>query len=292
MSESERDILITEVGPRDGLQNEPVRISTADKISFVNQLSKAGVSDIEVSAFVRTDVIPQLSDAEDVFAGIKRHSEITYSALVPNVRGLERAMESGVGKIALFTAASETFADRNTNSTIDGTLNRFKPVCQTAHAAGIPVRVYVSCAVACPYEGPVAPEAVRSMISRVKALGDVEIDLADTIGAASVVDIEKLLCEIAAEVPLDECVLHLHDTGGQAVACARQAIEMGVRRFDAACGGLGGCPFAPGAPGNLSTEALVSLCESMGMQSGIDVKSMQHIGQWIRSTVVSHQGQR
>jgi isopropylmalate/homocitrate/citramalate synthase len=282
---SDRDITITEVGPRDGLQNESTLVSVADKVALIDRLSWSGLPEIEVSAFVRPDVVPQLADAAEVFAQIRRNDDVIYSALVPNLRGLERAMAVGVDAISLFTAASETFAARNTNATIGETIDRFRPVVEAAVAEGITVRAYISCAVACPFEGAVAASAVKELAQRLCALGPMQIDLGDTIGVAVPDDIERLLAAVSPVVPMDDIVLHLHDTSGGAAACARRGIECGVTRFDGACGGLGGCPFAPGAPGNISTEALLSLCADLNLTSGVDRTAVAEAGAWMQSLV-------
>jgi isopropylmalate/homocitrate/citramalate synthase len=285
VSSEDAGVVITEVGPRDGLQNEHRAIPTAQKIELVDRLSRAGFPEIEVSAFVRPDVVPQLSDAAAVFAGIERCPNTVYSALVPNEQGVIRAVDAGAQKVSVFTAASETFSQKNTNATIDETIERFKPVVQRAGAEGLSIRAYVSCAVACPYEGPTDSDAVACVVERLLSLGPVEIDLGDTIGAATPDDIDRLLASVGPLVATELLVLHLHDTRGVAVSCARRAMELGVRRFDAAVGGLGGCPFAPGAPGNLATESLLTLSDSMGLHTGIDAEAVAGIGQWVRGVL-------
>ena len=260
-----RDIMITDVGPRDGLQNESCIVSLEDKVRLVEELAEAGLPEVEVSAFVRPDRVPQLADAAEVFAAISRRAGTLYSGLVPNERGLQRAMEAGVDEISRLSAASETFTARNTNATIDKTIERFRPVVEQASKVNVSVRAYISCVVACPYEGPIAAEAVRDLAERLLELGPMEIDLGDTIGVA-----------------VDRLVLHLHDTQGEAIACAARAIDCGIRRFDSACGGLGGCPFAPGAPGNLSTMSLLELCHDRGLSTGVDIDAVRQTGQWIR----------
>lgn len=279
---SREQIWITEVGPRDGLQNEQALVPLADKVALVERLAAAGCPEVEVSAFVRPDRVPQLADAEQVFELLTKQPGTVYSALVPNVRGLARAKAAGADKVSLFTAASETFSQRNTNSSIAGTIERFQPVVAEATSCHLPVRVYVSCAVACPWEGVIAPAQVRSVVEHLLNLGPVEVDLGDTIGVATPEDIERLLEAVAPAVPVEQLVLHLHDTQGAAIDCARRAVELGVRRFDAACGGLGGCPFAPGAPGNVATGAMVDLCEELGFTTGIDGDVMIAIASWIR----------
>ncbi|MDP6986428.1 MAG: hydroxymethylglutaryl-CoA lyase [Phycisphaerales bacterium] len=279
---SER-IWITEVGPRDGLQNEHRIVSLADKVRLIDRLADAGCPEVEVSSFVRADRVPQLADAQEVFAAIVRRPGTVYSALVPNIHGLERAIAAGADKVSLFTAASEAFNQKNTNASIAESIERFRPVVSEAIEANLPVRVYVSCAVACPLEGCVTPAQVASLVDRLLELGSIEIDLGDTIGAATPDDTERLLETIALRIPIDQIVLHLHDTRGAAIACARRAVELGVRRFDSACGGLGGCPFAPGAPGNVATGALLGLCDELGFATGIDRESMAETASWIRS---------
>ena len=263
-------VRITEVGPRDGLQNERVPVPTQAKVAFVDALSDAGFPEIEVSSFVSAARVPQLADAAQVFAAIRRRPGTVYSALVPNERGLDAALAARAGKVAVFASASEGFSQRNTGGTVDEVLARFVPVVRGAHAAGLPVRGYVSCVVRCPYDGPVAPAAVRAVAERLLALGVDEIDLGDTIGAAQPDDIERLYAGLDGAVAPGAGTLHLHDTHGTAVACARRALELGVRSFDASAGGLGGCPFAPGAKGNVATAAILSLCAELGYETGVD----------------------
>lgn len=268
---STTSIRITDVGPRDGLQNEPVTIPVEAKVGLVDTLARSGVAEVEVSSFVNPQWVPQLADAEAVFAAIERRDDVVYSALVPNMRGWERARAVGVDKIAVFTTASETFAQRNINCTIEESLQRFAPVIEAARVESMPVRGYLSCAVACPYEGPVAPEVVRDVAASLLDLGIDELDLGDTIGVATVEDIDRLLDAMSSLVEPGALSLHLHDTAGSALACCRRAIEHGVRRFDASCGGLGGCPYAPGASGNLATEDLIGVCREAGVECGVEL---------------------
>ena len=260
---------ITDVGPRDGLQNEQGVIPLDSKVKLVEALAAAGLTEIEIGSFVRPDVIPQLADSADLFASIDRRPGVLYTALVPNQRGLDRALEVGVDKVAVFTSASEGFAQANVNGSIADTIDRFRPVLLGAHAAGRKVRGYVSCVIACPYDGPTDHARVRDVCEQLLELGVDEIDLGDTIGVAKPADIDRLLGGLDGLLEPGEIVLHLHDTSGTAVACAERALQLGVRRFDASCGGLGGCPFAPGSPGNLATEALLDLCERTGFQTGV-----------------------
>ncbi|MHC4948928.1 MAG: hydroxymethylglutaryl-CoA lyase [Planctomycetota bacterium] len=278
-------IRITEVGPRDGLQNEAAILSVEDKVLFVELLAASGLDEIEVSSFVSPRWVPQLADADEVFARVRRREGVVYSALVPNLRGLERAVAAGVDKVAVFTAASETFARRNTNATIAGTIERFRPVVARARAAGLPLRAYVSCVVACPFEGPIEPRRVRDVVARLLDLGADEVDLGETIGVAVPDDVERLYDGLAGLVEPGRTTLHLHDTRGTALACAVRAVALGVRRFDASCAGLGGCPYAPGAAGTLATEDLVYLCEQSGWRTDVDLEALFAAGRHIAAAL-------
>ena len=247
-------IRLVEVGPRDGLQNEPRFVPTELKIAFVDALSSCGFEEIEVSSFVSPKWIPQLADAEAVFAGIRRQPGVSYMALVPNQAGLERARVAGADKLAVFTAASETFSRKNTNASIAETLRRFQPV---VAAAGRPVRGYISTAFHCPYEGPIAPAQVLPVAEGLIQLGCDELSIGDTIGKASVEEVRRLFDALLARFPAERLAGHFHDTYGNAVANSVAASQLGVRTFDASAGGLGGCPYAPGAPGNVATAALI-----------------------------------
>ena len=250
-------VRLTEVGPRDGLQNEPRAIPTEVKVRFVDALSEAGYEEIEVSAFVSPDRIPQLADAEEVFARIKRREGTVYSALVPNERGLERALRANVGKASVFTAASETFNRKNVNASIAESIERFKPVVAGARGASIPVRGYVSTAFWCPYEGKIAPEAVVAVVKRLTDLGIDEISIGDTIGKAVPAEVMTLLDRLLDHIDQDRIVMHFHDTYGTAIANALASYERGISAYDSSAGGVGGCPFAPGAAGNVATEDLI-----------------------------------
>ena len=272
MSRDDRRVRVTEVGPRDGLQNEAAIVPVRDKIRFVDALSEAGFPEIETSSFVSPRWVPQLADAAEVFAGIDRRIGTLYSALVPNQRGLDRALAGRADKLAVFTAASESFCDRNLNTTIAGSIDRFAPVFQAARRDSLPVRGYISCVVRCPYEGDIDPERVRETVRRLvdAADGEIEIALGETLGVAVPLDIERMLGAVSDTVAIGEIDLHLHDTNGRAVDCAARALELGVRRFDASCAGLGGCPYAPGAAGNLATETLLEMLHRDGWSTGID----------------------
>lgn len=267
---SDRFVRITEVGPRDGLQNEKQVIPAEAKVAFVDLLSEARFPEIEVSSFVSPKWVPQLGDAAEVFARIRRRPGTVYSALVPNERGMEGALAARADKIAVFAAASESFSQRNTGGSIDEVLARFVPVIAAARAAGLPVRGYVSCVVRCPYDGPVAPGAVRTVVDRLLALGVDEIDLGETLGVAMPDDIARLYDGIAPAIAPGRTTLHLHDTNGRALDNARAALALGVRSFDSSAGGLGGCPYAPGARGNVDTVSLLSMLEAEGYETGVD----------------------
>ena len=265
---------LCEVGPRDGLQNESILVPLETKVAFIDALSESGLKEIEVGSFVRPDIIPQLADSAEVFSRIKRRDGVCYSALVPNRRGLDGALAASADKVSIFTAASESFVGHNIKATIAESIERFVPVVEGAHEAGIPVRGYVSCVVACPYEGAISPSAVVDVCRRLLAIGVDELDLGETLGVSHPEEIDALLEAVGEIEPLDRIALHLHDTQGRASSCARRAWDLGIRRFDGSCRGLGGCPFAPGAAGNVATESLVSLFDEMGHPSGVSLQKL------------------
>ena len=264
-----RSMRITEVGPRDGLQNEPLSISTAAKIAFINALSKANFPEIEVTSFVRADRIAQLADAAQVMAGITRAAGTVYSVLVPNERGLDGAMAAGAQKISVFVSASESFSQRNVNASIQECLDKLRPVVSRARAAKLTVRGYVSCVVKCPYDGAVSVEQVRQVCAQLLEMGVTELDLGDTIGAAVPDDMDRLLAGLESVAAPTDLTLHLHNTSGRAIAVAERAIALGVVSFDSSAGGLGGCPFAPGSPGNVATEDMLELAARLGIETGV-----------------------
>jgi hydroxymethylglutaryl-CoA lyase len=270
-------VRLVEVGPRDGLQNEAAPIPTELKVAFVDALSRTGLADVEVSSFVSPKWVPQLTDAEEVFRRIARAPGVRYWALVPNLAGLDRAAAARVDGIAVFTAASETFSRRNTNASIAETLERFAPV---VARAGVPVRGYVSTAFHCPYEGRVDPAAVRHVTHALLDLGCAEISLGDTIGRARPDEVRALLELLLAEIPAAKLALHCHDTFGQAVSNCLAAAELGLRSFDGSAGGLGGCPYAPGAPGNVATEALV---RAFPGRTGVDLDALERASRQLRA---------
>ncbi|HMS93789.1 MAG TPA: hydroxymethylglutaryl-CoA lyase [Tabrizicola sp.] len=263
-------VRIFEMGPRDGLQNEKAMIAASDKIRLVDMLSACGFRRIEVTSFVSPKWVPQMADAAEVIAGIRRLPGIAYAALTPNLRGLEAALASGADEVAIFGSASEGFSRANINCSIAESLQRFAPVLDAAQRAGLPVRGYVSCVTDCPYDGPTPPESVLRVARAMLEMGCYEISLGDTIGAATPASIGRVLDVLLAEIPADRLAGHYHDTGGQALANIAASLTRGLRSFDAAVGGLGGCPFAPGAKGNVATEAVVSLLEDLGYATGID----------------------
>ena len=271
----QRVIRITEVGPRDGLQNEATPVSSAAKIAFINALSKANFAEIEVTSFVRADRIAQLADAAQVMAGITRSKGTVYSVLVQNERGLDGALAAGAEKISVFVSASESFSQRNVNATIQECLDKLRPVVSRARAATLPVRGYVSCVVKCPYDGIMDVAQVREVCARLLEMGVTELDLGDTIGAAVPDDMDRLLNGLQSVAEPKDMTLHLHNTSGRAIAVAERAIALGVVSFDSSAGGLGGCPYAPGSPGNVATEDMLELAARLGLATGVNVDQVR-----------------
>ncbi len=269
-------VTICEVGPRDGLQNEAQFVSTEDKVQLINLLSATGLSYIEAASFVSPKWVPQMVDGSDVLARIARKKRVVYAALTPNLRGYEDALEADVDEVAIFASASETFSFKNINRSIADSLTLYEQVCRRAEVDGIPVRGYVSCAIACPYEGPIAPDAVRFVAASLLRMGCREISLGDTIGVATPGDVTALLAVILAEIPAAKVAGHFHDTSGRALDCIKASLDQGLRIFDASIGGAGGCPFAPGAKGNVATHEVAQLLEAKGFATGIDVQALQN----------------
>jgi hydroxymethylglutaryl-CoA lyase len=265
------NVRIVEVGPRDGLQNEKAPIPTDAKVALVDALSEAGYDEIEVSAFVSPKWVPQLADAAEVFARIRRRPGVLYSALVPNEQGLERALEARVGKVAVFTAASETFNRKNINASIEESIARFAPVVPRALEAGVRVRGYISTAFWCPYEGKIEPPAVVAVAKRLLDLGVEELSIGDTIGKAVPAEVHALLDLLLDALPQDQIALHFHDTYGTGVANALAAYDRGITTFDSSVGGVGGCPYAPGAAGNVATEDLAWALARSGATLSLDL---------------------
>ena len=274
MSRRPAAVTIVEVGPRDGLQNEPAPVPTTAKIAFIDRLTAAGLPVIEVSAFVSPKWVPQMADAGDVAAGITRRAGTRYTALVPNLAGLERAQAAGLDEVAIFAAASETFSRRNINQTIDASLETYRAVCVRAGSLGIRVRAYLSTAFGCPFEGTVPPARVAGVAHALVDMGAFEISVSDTIGIAHPGQVPAVVGAVAERIGLERVALHFHDTRGTALANVLTALDLGVTTFDASAGGLGGCPYAPGATGNLATEDLVYMLDGLGISSGIDLEAV------------------
>jgi len=274
---------IVEVGPRDGLQNERAPVTTPDKIALVDRLSEAGHSVIEVSAFVSPKWVPQMGDAAAVFAGITRRPGVRYTALVPNRQGLERALAAGVSEVAIFAAASDTFSRRNINQSIDESLATYAEVCAEAIAAGIRVRGYLSTCFGCPFEGAVDPARVAEVAARLVELGVFEVAISDTIGVATPGDVLRVLGAVGVRLPLHQTALHFHDTRGTALANVLAGLDYGVTTFDSSAGGLGGCPYAPGASGNLATEDLLYVLNGLGIETGVSIDAVAAASRFIEA---------
>src|SRR6056297_1851234 len=274
---------IFEVGPRDGLQNEARQIPTSEKIALVDCLSGAGFRRIEGASFVSPKWVPQMADSAAVLAGIARAPGVSYAALTPNMRGFEGAVAAKADEVAIFGAASEGFSKANINATIAESLERFAPVTDAARAAGVPVRGYVSCVTDCPYDGPVAPGDVAWVAARLYEMGCYEISLGDTIGQGTPETIDAMLAAVCDVVPVKALAGHYHDTGGRALENIDVSLARGVRVFDAAVGGLGGCPYAPGASGNVATEAVHDHLQAMGYHTGLDREVLARAAQMARA---------
>ncbi|MGU7782896.1 hydroxymethylglutaryl-CoA lyase [Burkholderia sp. PU8-34] len=274
-------VTIVEVGPRDGLQAEHDFVPTAIKIELVDRLADAGVRRIEAASFVSPKWVPQMADGAAVMAGIKRSAGVSYAALTPNMRGLEAAMESKADEVVIFGAASEAFSVRNINCSVADSLQRFAPVARTAKDAGLHVRASISCSFGCPYEGDVSIDAVVDMVKRFRDLGCDEIDLADTIGVGTVRHVRRVVEKASTAFPLARLAGHFHDTYGQALANIAGALQAGMTVFHSSIAGLGGCPYAKGATGNVATEDLLYLLNGLGIETGIDLDAAVSIGAWV-----------
>ncbi len=278
-------VTVVEVGPRDGLQNEPQSAPTAAKIAFIEALAAAGLPFVESTSFVSPKAVAGMADAGEVMRGVARRAGTRYPVLVPNQRGFDRALAAGVDAIALFTAASEAFCQANVRATIDETFDRFAPIADRARSAGLWLRGYVSVAIDCPYSGPVDPDFAAVVAERLFDLGCDEVALADTIGTATPRSVDRLLDATGKRLSLDRVALHFHDTGGLALANVMIGLDYGVTVYDAAAGGLGGCPFAPGAPGNLATERLLRLLDGLGIETGVDRAAVERAVDDLRQAV-------
>jgi len=276
-----QQVKIVEVGPRDGLQNESKPITLQDKITLVNKLSETGLRYIETGSFVSPRWVPQMANSDKVFAGIKRHPSITYAALTPNLKGLERAIDAKVDEVAVFVAASEQFSQKNTHCSIAESLERIQPIMAEAKQAGLRVRGYISCVLGCPYEGEVEKNIVAKLAKSLIQLGCYEVSLGDTIGVGTAGKAQQLIQHIKKDVAVEQLAVHYHDTYGQALANIYASLELGVSTIDSSIAGLGGCPYAPGASGNVATEDLVYLLQGLEVESGVDLNKLIGAGQEI-----------
>jgi len=286
MTQTDRAVRIVEVGPRDGLQNEEAIVPADAKVAFIEALAATGLQVVEATSFVSPRAIPQLADADEVFPRIRRLPGVRYPVLVPNLRGLERAEAAGVDAVAVFTAASEAFTQHNIGMSIDGSLAAFAPVLARAAGAGWWRRGYVSTAFGCPYSGDVVTEAVVDVSVALMDLGCDEISIGDTIGVAHPDDVRRVVGALLARIPAERPALHLHDTYGRALENVEAGLELGIRIFDASAGGTGGCPYAPGAPGNLATESLVGLLDRLGYEHGVDAEGVVRAAAEVRASFV------
>lgn len=285
-------VRLVEVGPRDGLQNEAQPISVADKVRLVDALSAAGLSYIEVGSFVSPKWVPQMAGSAEVFAQIQRKPGVTYGALAPNLRGFEDALAAGVKEVAVFAAASEAFSQRNINCSISESLERFAPIMASARQHGVSVRGYVSCVLGCPYEGEIAPEQVAAVARELYAMGCYEVSLGDTIGTGTAGATRRLFEVVGAQVPRDKLAGHFHDTYGQAIANIYASLLEGITVFDSSIAGLGGCPYAKGASGNVATEDVLYLLNGLGIETGIDLEALIGAGQQISRVLGRPTGSR
>ncbi|HUY03122.1 MAG TPA: hydroxymethylglutaryl-CoA lyase [Rhodocyclaceae bacterium] len=276
---------IVEVGPRDGLQNEKTRVSTAVKVELIARLGRAGLKCIEATAFVSPKWVPQMADSAEVMAAIERLPGVSYPVLVPNLQGLLAAIAAGAEEVAVFGAASEAFSQKNINCSIAESLDRFRLVAEAAHRHNVKLRGYISCALGCPYQGEVAPAAVAEVAHALFEMGCYEISLGDTIGVGTPGRTQEMIAAVARQVPLKKLAGHFHDTYGMAIANIYAALEMGVAVFDASIAGLGGCPYAEGAAGNVATEDVVYLLQGLGIAPGIDLAALAETGAWISAAL-------
>jgi len=276
-----RKVKMVEVSPRDGLQNESKPIPTKIKIEFINRLSDTGLPVIEATSFVSSEWVPQLADSSEVFSGIKKSAGIIYPVLIPNVKGLERALAVGVKDIAVFTTPSEAFSQKNTNCSVQESLERISDILQLAKANQIPVRAYISCVLGCPYSGDMPSEKVAEMAEKLLQMGCGEISLGDTIGVGTPIKAKKLIEKVAKRIPLKQLAVHFHDTYGQALANIFAALECGISIIDSSVAGLGGCPYAKGASGNVATEDVIYMLNGMGIETGVDLNKLVAVGAYI-----------
>ncbi|PPV34939.1 hydroxymethylglutaryl-CoA lyase [Ectopseudomonas oleovorans] len=287
-----KSVRLVEVGPRDGLQNEKQPISVADKVRLVDDLTAAGLSYIEVGSFVSPKWVPQMAGSAEVFAGIQRQPRVTYAALTPNLKGLEAALEAKVEEVAVFAAASEAFSQKNINCPIADSLQRFVPLMEAAKAADVRVRGYVSCVLGCPYDGEIAPEQVASVARELYAMGCYEVSLGDTIGTGTAGKTRSMLEVVGRDIPRDRLAGHFHDTYGQALANIYASLLEGINVFDSSVAGLGGCPYAKGATGNVATEDVLYLLQGLCIETGVDMDKLIAAGQRICEVLGKANGSR
>jgi len=278
-----KKVRIYEVGPRDGLQNEKQVVPTAVKVELINRLSETGLTHIEATAFVSPKWVPQMADAADVMAQIKHKAGVIYPVLVPNERGMEAALKANATEIAIFTAASESFNQKNINCSITESLERFQPVMKIAKEHNIKVRGYVSCVAGCPYEGDITPDAVANVTQKLIALGCYEISLGDTIGVGTPENITAMLKDVVNVAPVEQIALHCHDTRKRALENIRAGLALGVTVIDSSVGGLGGCPYATGASGNVATESVLEMLHELDIETGVSIEKIRDTAQFIRN---------
>ena len=278
-------VKIVEVGPRDGLQNEKQLVPTEVKIELIERLAEAGVPVVEATSFVSPKWVPQMGDNSAVLQGIRRHPGTVYPVLTPNLQGFDAAVQAGATEVAIFAAASEAFSQKNINCSITESLKRFEPIVSAASALEIPVRGYVSCVVGCPYDGAIAPEKTAEVARTLFDMGCYEVSLGDTIGVGTPASVQRMIEACASHIPVDKLAGHYHDTYGMAIANIYASLALGVATFDASVAGLGGCPYARGASGNVATEDVVYLLHGLGIATGIDLVKLAGIGDWISSTI-------
>ena len=285
-------VRIVEVGPRDGLQNEKVSIATGTKLELIARLVASGLRDIEATAFVSPKWVPQMSDHVEVMRGLKHGQGVNYPVLTPNLKGFEAAVAAGATEVSVFAAASEAFSQKNINCSIDESIDRFLPLFDEARQAGVKVRAYVSCVVACPYDGPIAPAKVAEVAARLHDLGSHEVSLGETIGVGTPASVLRMLEAVARNVPVRALAGHYHDTYGMAVANVHASYQFGLRVFDSSVAGLGGCPYAKGATGNVSTEDVVYLMEGLGVATGVSLEALVDCAAWISAVLERPVGSR
>ena len=285
-------VRIVDVGPRDGLQNDPQEVPTAVKIELIERIADAGLPAVEATAFVSPKWVPQMADHTEVLERVRRKPGVDYPVLAPNLKGFESARAAGATEVAVFAAASEAFSRKNINCSIAESLDRFRPVTGAAKAANIKVRGYVSCVLGCPYEGEIAPQRVADVAKALYEMGCYEVSLGDTIGTGTPVKTKAMIEACAAQVPMEKLAGHYHDTYGQALANIYASLELGVGTFDASIAGLGGCPYAAGASGNVATEDVVYMLHGVGVRTGIDLDRLVDIGQWISGVLKRDYGSK